>query len=372
MKRRGAPIFLLVATAVFVLAQLGWWLVFQHGYVGDVTSRTLASWEADVAAASALGEAGVSAGAVLVLYPHLEAMPDGGFTLSGEVEAAFLDRQASHVRMFVNEGLVFAVVLLLGFWLIARRMRVEVELKQQQQNFLAAVSHEFRSPMSSLRLLIETLMFRQVEEERRRSYLEKMDAELGRLEQFSDTVLEAARLEEPVTADPLASLDLATVVRDFVASSRSRFEARGARLELILPDDPVQVSGVPASISLVLGNLIDNAVKYSPEGAARISVTVEADDHVARVHVDDQGNGIPAGIGSRVFDRFYRVGSELQRTAPGVGLGLHLVKHAAEGMNGWVRHQPNPNAPRGTRFSLMLPLRPLAASETVPSEAGAA
>lgn len=364
--RQGTMRFLFVVIVAFVLVQVAWWVVFQQGYVDAVTERVLSSWRLDAEAANHLGAAGVAdTVALLTRYPHLAVRPDGAFVVDAVQEAEFIQAQRRHVRMFVAEGLGFAAIVLFALYLINRRLTAERELKLQQQNFVSAITHEFKTPISSLRLLIETALYRNLDGERMRSYLTKMQGELDRLEQSSDMVLASTRREqaqEPVTLLPL---ELNAVVRDFLERNRGGFETRGAAISVEYHPEALPVSLDLAAFDMVLGNLIDNAVKYTPAGSKPVIIRLVAEEHLVKLHVDDEGVGIPATEAGKVFDRFYRVGSELVRTAPGVGLGLYLVRSSAEAMNGWIRHQPRSDSERGTRFTLTLPRRTLTANAEI-------
>jgi two-component system, OmpR family, sensor histidine kinase SenX3 len=140
-------------------------------------------------------------------------------------------------------------------------------------------------------------------------------------------------------------------------------EAKGALLSIDYSPDTLPVSLDANAFSVVLNNLLDNAVKYSPKMPKKIRVRLERQNDLVLIHVDDEGIGIPDKELSHVFERFYRVGNEMTRESKGVGLGLHLVKTVTEAMNGWVRVEKNPNAERGTRFTIVFPRRVVAVVE---------
>jgi signal transduction histidine kinase len=119
-------------------------------------------------------------------------------------------------------------------------------------------------------------------------------------------------------------------------------EARGARLTVRYAAEPLPVSLEPDAFALVLNNLLDNAVKYSPGAVKPVTVTLRADGDLVRLHVDDEGVGLGPAERERVFERFYRAGDEMTRTSAGVGLGLHLVRSVTEAMNGWVQVEDTP------------------------------
>lgn len=346
---------LLVAVAVFVTAQLGWWLWFQNSYVQQVSQQTRDAWQRDAAAVTELLLLGADPGPLLARYPHL-LVTAAGVVVDPESWTAFVEGQERRLRMFSIESAGFVALMVVAFSLMGRRLRVERELKQQQQNFLSAASHELKTPMSSMRLLVETALMRPLTPERQRDYLLQLEGELGRLERLTETVLASTRLEAGSTDPKLEALELGREVEAFLDSNAAGLQARGATISFRAADAPLPVALDRSSLNLILGNLLDNAIKYSPEPEKPIEVALEGRGHLVRLHVTDQGQGIPAAVGNRVFERFYRAGSELVRTAPGVGLGLHLVQATAEDMNGWVSHQPGPGG-KGTRFTLTLPRR---------------
>ncbi|MEX2542178.1 MAG: HAMP domain-containing sensor histidine kinase [Trueperaceae bacterium] len=344
---------------LFVLAQVGWWLIFQERYLSSVTSERLESWQRDALTATTalrLAENDPAVrGELAERYPHLRLQGDD-FVIDGDARAEFVRSQRGFMRMFAFEVPFFALVILLSLVFIAASLRSERELKRRQQNFMSAVTHEFKTPISTLRLLIETALLRPLPAEKLREYLQRMTAEVARLERTSDQVLASARLEQSPEARLLEPHDLATLVRSVVASQRQGLEARGAVIEISTPAEPLPVSVDEDAFAMVLGNLLDNAVKYSPEERKPVTVRMEQSGDLALLHVEDEGIGINPGEQTRVFDRFYRSGDEMTRESSGMGLGLHLVRSTVEAMNGWVRCG-NREEGRGARFTVVLPQR---------------
>ncbi len=351
---------------VFVLAQVVWWIIFQARYIGGVTEATLKNWRQDAAAVNALLERSPRDAALIKEvqrdYPHL-AFQEGRFVLDRTAVQTFTSEQRGYIRMFAFEGPFFGLVVLTGLFIIAMSLRAERELKRRQQNFLNAVSHEFKTPLSTLRLLVETALYRSLKPEKQRDYLERMERELTRLEATSEQVLASARLEQRTT-QPLQETELNSAVQSIVSQMRGSLEARGVVLETTYTGSPLPVSLDLNALSIVLNNLLDNAAKYSGH-EKRVRVRLEAKRHVAAIHVEDEGVGLDPKEVRRVFDKFYRVGNELTRESTGVGLGLHLVKSLTEAMNGWVRcESPNPATGKGSRFSVVFPKRVGASAAT--------
>lgn len=349
----------------FVLAQAGWWILFEFRSIERVTNETLAAWQRDAAFADALVERDAAlAEPVLSAYPHLVVEDQGTrpgasvrFIVDPEHLAAFEAKQRSQQLMFAFEGPTFALVVLSLLLFIAASLRSERKLQRRQQNFLSAVTHEFKTPISTLRLLVQTVLMRTMSPDKQRDYLERMEAELDRLERTSEQVLASARLEQSTVPPALHAAELNHVVQGLIGRARGGLEARGAVLTIDYSPEPIPVSIDGDGLSVVVNNLLDNAVKYSSGGRKPIRVSLESHDGIVEIHVDDEGIGLKEGEERIVFERFYRVGDEITRESSGIGLGLYLVKSITEGMNGWVRAGPNPDAPQGSRFTVVLPRR---------------
>jgi signal transduction histidine kinase len=360
--------FVIVA---FVLAQVAWWMVFQERALEAAAAERAAAWTRDVATANELLAADPAAlVALLERYPHLRAAGDGRLAIDPEAQRAVEAATRSTQRMFAFEGPFFALVILGMLWLIAGSLRVERELKRRQQNFLSAVTHEFMTPIGTLRLLVQTLQLRPASPERTVAYLRKMETELDRLERTSDQVLASARLQHADAPPVLAAADLNTVVQGHLGRARAGLEERGAVLEIAYAPESLPVSLDVDAFAIVLHNLLDNAVKYDACPQKRIRVSMHAEGDLVHLHVDDAGPGLTREERERVFDRFYRAGDEMTRTTTGVGIGLHLVRTIVESLHGWVRAEENP-AGAGARFTVVLPRRVAAAEKRAPAGGGA-
>jgi signal transduction histidine kinase len=238
-------------------------------------------------------------------------------------------------------------------YVVALSLRSDQELRRRQQNFLMAATHEFRTPITTLRLLIETAQYRELPREKQLEYLGRMELELRRLQDVSERVLATARLEQGAGSNEREVRDLGQVALELIEAQRPLLEARGARVTLESWDGPLPVLVDPAAFSIVLGNLLDNAVKYSPDPEKPILIRFGTQSGFAFISVEDRGIGISRREVPHIFDQFYRVGNELTRDARGLGLGLYLVKSITELLGGRVRCEP---LDHGTRFTVSLPL----------------
>ena len=343
---------------VFLVAQLAWWLVFQRNTIEDSMMRTTVSWARDARLAQNLLDiAPINQKPALrenlrLEYPHLnlDAKP---VSVDANASRAYIGKQKGYLRMFTYEGPFFILVILGGLWVVAMSLRSDQELRRRQQNFLMAATHEFRTPISTLRLLIETSQYRELSRAAQLDYLGRMELELRRLQDVSERVLATARLEQGAQSPEIAVRDLRAVVQELIETQRASLEARGAHIEVEGWGAPIPVRIDSGAFSIVLGNLLDNAVKYSPSDEKPVMVKVEIRAGLALVSVEDRGIGIDAKEIPHIFDQFYRVGNELTRDARGLGLGLYLVKSLTEVLGGRVRCE---RLDRGARFTISLPL----------------
>ena len=348
-----------IVIIVFVLLQVFWWLIFQNSYIRAVSKNMIDDWNQDASVATAIFLSAPNEPRLLLelkrQYPELTFdATQGVFVVNEEVKQAFVDKQNRILRMFAFEGPFFIFIVLAGLYVIGASLKAERELKRRQGNFLGAISHEFKTPISTLRLLVQTLLMRDLDKEKQTSYIKKMEAELTRLEQTSEQVLASARLEQnPKLA--LETQDINELTKAIVEKLKPSLEMRGAKLKTSFYDQEILVALDKNSYGLILSNLLDNAVKYSPAEEKLIELSVEIDNYLAMVKIKDHGVGIDPKDAKNIFNRFYRVGNEMTRSSKGVGLGLYLVKSLTERMNGWIKLDSELG--KGSQFSLTFPRR---------------
>ncbi len=220
------------------------------------------------------------------------------------------------------------VMLVAGFVVIGRLVRSEVDLARRKSDFVSAVSHELKTPLSAIRMYGELLEEGWVKDrETERAYFSTITRESERLSRLIDNVLDYARIEQHRKEFRFEEGDLGDTVRKTCEVLRPHAEALGFALRVHtdadLPTRPFDTD----ALAQVLVNLVDNALKFS--GAAdrkEIEVFARRDDDRVRIEVRDHGPGIPAGERERVFEQFYRIGNDVTRETGGVGLGLSLVR----------------------------------------------
>lgn len=262
------------------------------------------------------------------------------------------DARQRRIIMVAMEGTAFAVVTTLGAWLIYRSLRREEQLRRDEANFLAAITHELKSPIASIRLHAETLELRAADPERVKLYSSRMQADIDRLNRLVEDLLAAGRAQAGMLDVRPVPMDLSKELDQCIASMRGLLEERGFLLfTQIAPG--IEISGDPGAIRTVIENLVDNAMKYS-EPPSTISVALTATGGRALLEVRDEGVGLDPGEAARVFERFYRAGDERVRTTKGTGLGLYLVKEIATAHGGAVTVESRGRG-QGSVFRVTIP-----------------
>lgn len=318
-----------VVLLVTCLAQAAWWIVDQARTTNATRERAHELYEQDAAAASAWLTLGATPDEVVAHFPHL--VVDGGVASVDPAARAVLDEaRRRHLNRYGWEGTFFIGVLLATIALIGRTLREHGELLQRQQNFLAAVSHELKSPLASLKLSAETLLLRDPGPEDRERIADRMVQAADRLENLVTDLLDTAKLEEGRLQHAPASIDLGEAIRAVVEPAACTARVRGVEITSAIPDHSY-VHADPAALSTVLRNLVSNAVKSAAaNGGGAVRVGVEREGARVRVDVVDDGMGFPPDEAARLFEKFYRPGDELRRRTSGAGLGLFLARRLAE------------------------------------------
>jgi signal transduction histidine kinase len=263
-----------------------------------------------------------------------------------------LSRQGIYFYMF----LLIAGILVFGLILTVRAVSRELELAKMKSDFVSTISHEFKSPLTSIRQLAEMLHSGRVpSEERRREYYDVLLEQSERLSLLTENILNLARIEEGRKEFIFEKTDIGALLKEIVLSIQDRVRHEGFSIELEIKKDLLPIKADRVAMAQAVTNLIDNAVKYSGE-SRRIVVSASRDGGFLTIAVKDFGIGINKEDLDRVFERFFRGGDELTRTVKGSGLGLTLVKEIVEAHDGTVYAESEPG--KGSTFFIRLPLPP--------------
>lgn len=219
-------------------------------------------------------------------------------------------------------------------------------LLSAERRLLLDISHELRSPLSRLGVAVELART----DERRDEALDRIEREAGRLNQLVEELLQVTRAEGDPKAMRKASIRLDEVVRDVVDTDQIEAEARGCRVDIVKLE-AVTVNADEELLRRAVENILRNAIRYAPEGTA-VDVELARMDSMARLRIRDRGPGVPEESLARLFDAFYRVGTDRDRSSGGAGLGLAIARRALELHQGSIRAE---NANPGLCVELRLP-----------------
>ncbi len=253
-------------------------------------------------------------------------------------------------------GIIFFLVLIFGLVLNTTFLIREIRRNEQHDAFINAVTHELKTPIASIRLYLETLKARDVDEEQRREFYNIMLADSDRLLLTVEQVLRAGRTGHKRRRIANSVIDLGEMVQECLELTRIRYGLdETALIYNASPDaNSAKVSGDIDELRAAFSNLLDNAVKYSDE-QVRVSVSVSAlDDKRVAVRVVDKGIGIPSAQLKRIFKRFYRVPGRFMARVKGTGLGLFIV-HSVVKKHGGRVFAESAGLGHGSTFTVHLP-----------------
>ena len=286
------------------------------------------------------------------LLEYIQQARSGNKTVSSErvVGSVHTRHFAATVTPAQSDGMTTGIVLVLHDISELRR------LERARRDFVANVSHEFRTPLTAIQGFAETLLGGALEDEaNRRRFLEIIRDHAIRLERLTEDLLKLARVEAgqfPLKPEPIA---ISRVIEPCIETTRLSAVLKNLSVEAHCDPGLPMVNGDAGSLQQALQNLLDNAVCYSPPGGL-ITVKVAVEGGNIAISVSDTGTGIPKADQERIFERFYRTDSARSRGVGGTGLGLSIAKHLVEAHGGKVKVQSEVGS--GSTFSIILPYIP--------------
>ena len=253
-------------------------------------------------------------------------------------------------------GIVFFGLIITGLVLNTTFLVREIRRNEQHDAFLNAVTHELKTPITSIRLYLETLKTRDVGEARRREFYDIMLADSDRLLGTVEQVLRAGRTSHKRRALDLAPVELGGLVRECLELTRVRHNLGGDAIRYAEADGArgATVAGDRDELRAAVSNLVENAVKYSDKGVNVLVELAAPDDRHVSVRITDSGIGIHRNQLKRIFKRFYRVPGHFMSRFKGTGLGLFIVRSVVEKHGGRV-YAESAGLGRGSTFTIRLP-----------------
>jgi signal transduction histidine kinase len=264
--------------------------------------------------------------------------------------AEILDEKKRKTAQYIGEGATFLALIVLGAFFVYRPIRRQLTLSTQQQNFMMAVTHELKTPIAVIRLHLETLQKRKLEEHQQQKFLNTALQEVNRLNSLCNNILLASQLDAGEYKISKNQVNFSELAERLFSNFQERYPNRSLNGNF---QDNVLVTGEETLLEIMMSNLIENAIKYSPRDT-EVEVKLYKDKYGIFFSVKDEGPGIEDEEKSKIFEKFYRVGNEATRTAKGTGLGLYLCKQIAKDHNATISVRNNDI--KGAVFTVTLPI----------------
>lgn len=262
------------------------------------------------------------------------------------------DEHKQNKSKYLGEGSTFFLVILVGAAFVYRSVRRQFYLQQQQQNFMMAVTHELKTPISVAKLNLETLQKYNLDPGKQKKIIHTTLDEISRLDFLTNNILISSQLEGRRYKSSKEELDLSSLMKDCIHDFRNRFPER------ILHEDieaDADVKGDALLLQMMINNLLENALKYSakenPVSASLKKYSSGTSINSVELQVKDEGPGIPDNEKKKIFSKFYRVGNEATRKTQGTGLGLYLCRKIARDHNADI--SVTDNKPMGSNFTVV-------------------
>jgi signal transduction histidine kinase len=348
-------VFQLTALALVLVSavEVGWWLLDQHRFAVDKVREMHEVYAQELGAAQALLDAGIPAARVHALMPGVTVTSQRA-ALSADVDRQLLAEERRHIAQYAWEGSFFIIALAACIAVIARALRAEARVIQEQESFLALVSHQLKTPLASLQLSLETMAMRRLSAEHSRALIERMLADLARMEGMVTQILESMRLDRGRIDLKHEPVDLSGAVARVIAG----FEERAARDRIAVSAEierGLEVMADPLALDVVLRNLFENALAaVAPIGGGSITFTARRLGGEVELAVRDSGVGFRPADGARLFEKFTRLHPGGGGSHFGTGLGLYIVRRLMQLAGGRVSAQ-SAGVGQGATFVLAWP-----------------
>jgi signal transduction histidine kinase len=340
---KATRVFQVTALALVVVAavQAGYWLVDQRSYAIEKMRDARTLYTQQIVAAQALLDSGAQPDQLRAMMPGI-AINGQRASLSPEVDQMLMSEEHRRINQYAWEGGFFLLALALCNGVIFRALRAEARVRQEQDNFLALVSHQFKTPLASLQLSLETMAMRQLSQEQSRTLIDRMLSDLARMEAMVTQILESNRLERGRIDLKVEPIELGGAVGRVV----SHLDERAAKEKITISADIARgmyVMADPLALDVVVRNLLENAIAaVTPVGGGTISLTARQ---------------VNAEVELRLFEKFTRLHPGGGSSYFGTGLGLYIVRRLMQLAGGRVSAHSQ-GVGQGAQFVLAWPVAP--------------
>lgn len=343
---------------LIAVVQVGWWMFDQRNYAIEIARQSLHLYSQEVIAAQALLDAGQSPERVRELLPRVTVIGRQA-SLSAEATTEITEEQVSRINQYVWESAFFLVALGLCIAVIWRALRAERQVLAEQDNFLALVSHQFKTPLASLQLSLETMAIRTLSPSETRTLVDRMLSDITRMETMVTRILDSVRLERGRVTMRREPLDLGAAVTRVVGQFEER--ARRDHIAIAAEVSPgLEVLADPMAVDVVIRNLVENALAaVAPAGKGTITLSARRVNSEIELAVRDSGVGFKPADSAELFKKFSRLHVGVGSTHHGTGLGLFIVRQMMQLAGGRVSAHSDGEG-KGAQFVLAWPVAPAA------------
>jgi signal transduction histidine kinase len=355
---KATRVFQVTALALVVVAavQVGWWLFDQRSYAIEKVRDSRALYTQQTVAAQALLDSGANPDQVRAMLPGVVINGERA-ALSPAVDQMLTSEERRRINQYAWEGGFFLLALALCNGVIFRALRAEARVRQEQDNFLALVSHQFKTPLASLQLSLETIAIRTLSPEQSRILIERMLADLQRMTAMVTQILESNRLERGRINLKIEPIELGGAVARVISHLGERASKEKITISSDIAHD-VFVMADPLALDVVVRNLLENAIAaVTPVGGGTISLSACRIDGEVELSVRDTGVGFRPADGSRLFEKFTRLHPGGGSSYFGTGLGLYIVRRLMHLAGGRVSAHSE-GVGQGAKFVLAWPVAP--------------
>ncbi|MEO6405295.1 MAG: ATP-binding protein [Ferruginibacter sp.] len=252
---------------------------------------------------------------------------------------------------YAGEGATFLLLIIAGAIFVYRSVKNQLAISKQQQNFMIAITHELKTPVAISKLNLETLQKRKLEPPQQQRLMQNTLQEINRLDTLCNNMLVSSQIEAGGYRMVEEKINLSMLCFTIAEEFSQRFADRKINCEINETD--IFIEADPVLIQIVISNLVENALKYSPKESP-VEIKVDTIKKFATLQVIDNGPGIPEPERKKIFRKFYRLGNDATRKAKGTGLGLYLSEKIINAHNGTILNKDNPAG--GSIFMVNIPL----------------
>jgi signal transduction histidine kinase len=352
-------VFQLTALVLVVVSvvQVGWWVIDQRDFTVSKAQEERQLYMQEVAAAQALLNAGTPEDKVKELLPRV-VVSRGTATVSSPVIEQLEEEQISRLNRYAWESAFFLLALGVCIAVIWRALRAEAKVLTEQDHFLALVSHQFKTPLASLQLSLETMSMRSLSPPEQRPLIERMLADLSRMETLVTRILDSVRLERGRVDLKREPIDVSAAVARVVGQVEERAHQERITFSTDVPRGLTALAD-PLAVDVVIRNLVENAIAaVAPVGGGTITLSARRVNGEIELSVRDTGVGFRPADGARLFKKFSRLHPAGGSSYYGTGLGLFIVRRMMQLAGGRVSAHSD-GVGQGALFVLAWPMAPM-------------